>query len=174
MLCSSVNTLSAQLAFEAKIWQYMHFYRRWVVYVGGGGEGFWVVEYENNNRIDLPYTCALDSSTSYSPNSHSKLQQSTIVSWMHKWGMRKGATSYLLETHKAIHVYWVSWNLYNIVAISQRYFWPMLISKASWTCKREQWQKWLLSPWTSSQSEGYSRKWLFGQCVGNPCIIIIE
>ena len=49
-----------------------------------------------------------------------------------------------------------------------RYYRSVLISKAG--CKGEQWQKWLLNPGTSSQSEGYSSKWLIWQVCREPLL----
>ena len=51
-----------------------------------------------------------------------------------------------------------SLSLQNLVAVSQRFYWPVLISKQF--PKGTMAKIWLLSPVTSSQSEGYSSKWL--------------
>ena len=51
-----------------------------------------------------------------------------------------------------------SLSLQNLVAISQRYYRPVLISKAG--CKGNNGKNWLLNPGASSQSEGNSSKWL--------------
>ena len=48
-------------------------------------------------------------------------------------------------------------SLQNLVAIFQRYYRPMLISKAG--CIGNDGKNWLLNPGTSSRSEGYSSKW---------------
>ena len=49
-------------------------------------------------------------------------------------------------------------NLQKLVAISQRYYRPVLISKAG--CKGNNGRNWLHDPGASSQSEGNSSKWL--------------
>ena len=51
-----------------------------------------------------------------------------------------------------------------------RYYWPVLISKAG--CKGNNGKNWLLSPVTSSQSEGYSSKWLIWLMCREPLICI--
>ena len=48
--------------------------------------------------------------------------------------------------------------LTNLVAISRRYYRPLVILKAG--CIENNGKNWLLNPVTSSQSEGYSSIWL--------------
>ena len=63
-----------------------------------------------------------------------------------------------------------SQNLQNLVAIFQRYYQPMLISKAD--CIGNDGKNWLLNPGTSSRSEGYSSKWQIRLVCGVPLSII--
>ena len=49
-------------------------------------------------------------------------------------------------------------SLQNLVAISQKYCQPLLTIKAG--CMGSNGKNWLLNPESSSQSEGYSSKWL--------------
>ena len=51
---------------------------------------------------------------------------------------------------------------FNFVATSWRYCWPLITFKAC--CKGNNGKNWLLSPGTTSQSEGYSSKWLIWPC----------
>ena len=62
------------------------------------------------------------------------------------------------------------WSLQNLVAISQKYYWPVLISKVS--CKENNGKNWLLNPGTSSQSEGYSSKWIIWLVCREPLVLM--
>ena len=57
-------------------------------------------------------------------------------------------------------------SLQNLVAISQRYCQPLLTIKAG--CMGSNGKNWLLNPESSSQSEGYSSKWLIWLVVREP------
>ena len=57
-------------------------------------------------------------------------------------------------------------SLQNLVAIFQRYYRPVLTSKAG--CIRKYGKNWLLNSETSSHSEGYSSKWLIWLVYGEP------
>ena len=59
-------------------------------------------------------------------------------------------------------------SLQNLVAISQRYCQALLIIKAS--CIGSNGKNWLLNPESSSQSEGYSSKWLIWLVVREPLL----
>ena len=70
-----------------------------------------------------------------------------------------------------IHVLLVrgSRSLQNVVAIFQRYNWPVLTSIAG--CIGKDGNNWLLNPETSSRSEGYSSKWLIWLVCGEPLLV---
>ena len=81
----------------------------------------------------------------------------------------KGASNiirFLRDTHTNVHVHLALLlgpyrgfrSLRNLVAISQRYCWPLLTFKAG--CIGNNGKNWLFNPGTSSQNEGYSSKWL--------------
>ena len=70
--------------------------------------------------------------------------------------------SYLLYINRG------SRSLQNLVAISQRYYQPLLTIKAG--CMGSNGKNWLLNPESSSQSEGYSSKWLIWLVVREPLI----
>ena len=59
-----------------------------------------------------------------------------------------------------------SQSLHNLVAISQRYCQPLLTIKVG--CIGSNGKNWLLNPESSSQSEGYSSKWLIWLVVREP------
>ena len=59
-------------------------------------------------------------------------------------------------------------SLQNLVAVSQRYCQPLLTIKAG--CMGSNGKNWLLNPESSSQSEGYSSKWLIWLVVREPLI----
>ena len=64
----------------------------------------------------------------------------------------------VLVTHNLQYSSKGSQSLQNLVAISQKSWRPLLTLKAS--CIGNYGKNWLLNPGTSSQSEGYSSKWL--------------
>ena len=57
-------------------------------------------------------------------------------------------------------------SLQNLVAVSQRDCQPLLTIKAG--CMGSNGKNWLLNPESSSQSEGYSSKWLIWLVVREP------
>ena len=59
-------------------------------------------------------------------------------------------------------------SLQNLVAVSQRYYRPLLTIKAG--CIGSNGKNWLLNPESSSQSEGYSSKWLIWLVVREPLL----
>ena len=64
---------------------------------------------------------------------------------------------------------WRSRSLQNLVAVSQRYCQPLLTIKAG--CIGSNGKNWILNPESSSQSEGYSSKWLIWLVVREPLTI---
>ena len=62
-----------------------------------------------------------------------------------------------------------SQGIQNLVAIFRRYYWPVLTSKAG--CIGKYGKNWLLNPGTSSQSEGYSSKWLIWLVCREPLLM---
>jgi hypothetical protein len=59
-------------------------------------------------------------------------------------------------------------SLQNHVAISPRYYWLVVTLKAG--CIGKYGKNWLLNPWTSSQSDGNSSKWLVWLVCGKPLL----
>ena len=74
----------------------------------------------------------------------------------------------LLQFDTIWYVYRGSRRSQNLVAISERHCQPLLTSKAS--CMGNNGKNWLLNPGTSSQSEGYSSKWLIWLVCGEPLV----
>ena len=80
--------------------------------------------------------------------------------WNKSW---KDKLSYLTSIFRG------SRSLRNLVAISQRSWWPLLTLKAD--CIGKNGKHWLHNPQTSSQSEGYSSKWLVWLVCKEPLIL---
>ena len=74
----------------------------------------------------------------------------------------------MIVMHGIVHVHKLrgSRSLQNLVAVSQRYCQPLLTIKAG--CIGSNGKNWLLNPESSSQSEGYSSKWLIWLVVREP------